>query len=75
MAVISPPERAAAASVTAAPRNLAAALSPLLSGHLLGLSTLGWPLVIGGVLKSADDVGLWRMFEAVRPPEETPTAR
>ena len=48
MAVVSPAERPAAASVTAVPRSLAAALSPLLSGYLLGLSPFGWPLVIGG---------------------------
>lgn len=70
MAVVSPAERPAAASVTAVPRSLAAALSPLLSGYLLGLSTFGWPLVIGGVLKGIYDLGLWRMFKAVRPPEE-----
>jgi len=71
MAVVSPAERPAAASVTAVPRSLAAALSPLLSGYLLGLSTFGWPLVIGGVLKAIYDVGLWKLFKAVLPPEET----
>lgn len=70
MAVVSPEERPAAASVTAVPRSLATALSPLLSGWLLGLSTFGWPLVIGGALKGIYDIGLWRMFKAVRPPEE-----
>lgn len=70
MAVVRPEERPAAASVTSVPRSLAAALSPLLSGYLLGLSTFGWPLVIGGVLKSLYDVGLLVMFRAVRPPEE-----
>ena len=64
MAVVSPAERPAAASVTAVPRSLAAALSPLLAGYLLGLSTFGWPLVIGGVLKGIYDVGLWRLFRA-----------
>ena len=48
MAVVSPGERAAAASVTAVPRSLASALSPALAGYLLGLSAFGWPLVIGG---------------------------
>ena len=51
MAVVSPAERPAAASVTAVPRSLAAALSPLLSGWLLTLSAFGWPLVIAGALK------------------------
>jgi len=70
MAVVTPAERPAAASVTAVPRSLAAALSPLLSGWLLTLSAFGWPLVIGGVLKGVYDIGLWIMFRGVRPPEE-----
>jgi MFS family permease len=75
MAVISPPERPAAASVTAVPRSLAAALSPLLSGWLLSLSVFGWPLVIGGVLKGVYDVLLLLMFKAVHPPEEADRQR
>lgn len=75
MAVVSPAERPAAASVTAVPRSLAAALGPLPAGYLLGLSTFGWPLVIGGVLKGLYDVLLLLMFRATRPPEETLTER
>lgn len=71
MAVVTPMERPAAASVTSVPRSLAAALSPLLSGFLLGLSVFGWPLVIGGALKGLYDLLLLRMFQAVRPPEES----
>lgn len=70
MAVVTPAERPAAASVTSVPRSLASATSPLLSGYLLGLSTFGWPLVIGGVLKGAYDLLLLGMFAKVRPPEE-----
>ncbi len=73
MAVVSPAERSAAASVTAVPRSLAAALSPLLSGYLFSLSVFGWPLVIGGALKGLYDLGLLVMFRAVRPPEEQPS--
>ena len=75
MAVVSPAERPAAASVTAVPKSRAAALSPLLSGWLLGLSSFGWPLVIAGVLKGAYDIGLWVMFRGVRPPEEADRRR
>jgi MFS family permease len=71
MAVVPPPERPAAASVTAVPRSLASAASPLLSGYLLGISTFGWPLVIAGLLKGVYDLLLLRMFAQVRPPEET----
>src|SRR5436309_3284429 len=52
MAVVTPAERPAAASVTAAPRSIAGAASPVLAGYLLGLSSFGWPLVIGGSLNS-----------------------
>jgi MFS family permease len=72
MAVVSPAERSAAASVTAVPRSLASALSPIFAGYLLGLSLFGWPLVVGGVLKIVYDLMLLKMFRAVRPPEERP---
>jgi MFS family permease len=70
MAVVTPSERPAAASVTAAPRSLAGAASPVLAGYLLGLSGFGWPLVIGGGLNSLYDLLLLYMFRKVRPPEE-----
>jgi len=71
MAVVTPAERAAAASVTSVPRSLAAALSPSISGYMLGLSAFGWPLVIGGALKAIYDLLLLAMFRRVRPPEES----
>ena len=70
MAVVPPAERPAAASVTAAPRTLASAISPLASGYLLSISTFGWPLVIGGTLKGIYDLLLLAMFAMVPPPEE-----
>src|SRR5262249_32118297 len=60
----------AAASITAAPRSFAAAASPVLAGYLLGVSSFGWPLVIGGSLNSLYDLLLLFMFRKVRPPEE-----
>jgi MFS family permease len=71
MAVVSPPERAAAASVTAVPRSIAAALSPGIAGYLLAWSPFGAPLVICGALKIAYDLLLLGMFRRVKPPEET----
>jgi hypothetical protein len=62
MAVVPPEERAAAASVTNVPRSLTAAISPLIAGSLLQVSTFGWPLVIGGVLKIAYDLMLLAGF-------------
>jgi MFS family permease len=70
MAVVEPEERPAAASVTAVPRSLAAAVAPLLSGWLLSASVFGWPLVTGGLLKIGYDLLLLRGFTKVKPPEE-----
>ncbi|MGH8713830.1 MAG: MFS transporter [Casimicrobiaceae bacterium] len=70
MAVVSPGERAAAASVTSVPRSLASATSPLLAGWLLGISSFGWPLAIAGALKIAYDLLLLATCRRVRPAEE-----
>lgn len=70
MAVVTPGERAAAASVTAVPRSLASTASPMLAGSLLAVSGFGWPLLIAGALKIVYDILLLAMFHKVRPPEE-----
>ena len=70
MAIVLPAERTAAASITSVPRSLASAVSPFLAGYLLGVSTFGWPLLIGGAVKIVYDVLLLAMFRKVRPPEE-----
>jgi predicted MFS family arabinose efflux permease len=70
MAVVTPPERPAAASITNVPRSLASATAPLGAGWLLEHSSFGWPLVVGGSLKIAYDLLLLAMFRNVRPPEE-----
>ena len=62
MAVVTPPERAAAASFTAVPRSLAAASSPTLAGLLFAGGWFAAPLVACGVLKIAYDLALWRSF-------------
>lgn len=72
MAIVTPPERAAAASVTSVPRSLASAASPALAGWMLALGPFGWPLVAAGALKVVYDLLLLGMFHRVRPPEETP---
>jgi MFS family permease len=71
MAVVSPGERAAAASFTSVPKTFASSIGPLIAGYLLGVSGFGWPLVIGGGLKIAYDLLLLATFRSVRPPEET----
>ena len=70
MAVVTPPERAAAASVTALPRSLASAVAPMLAGWLFALSPFGWPLVAAGGLKAIYDLLLLLLFRRHKPPEE-----
>lgn len=70
MAVVTPAERAAAASFTAIPRSLASAASPIVAGSLLAASSFGWPLIVAGGLKIVYDLLLLGMFRKVRPPEE-----
>ena len=70
MAIVAPPERPAAASITSVPRSLAAAASPFLAGYMLSVSTFGWPLIAAGAVKIVYDLLLLAMFRNVRPPEE-----
>jgi len=70
MAVVTPPERPAAASVTAVPRSLASSLSPALAGALLTTSFTGLPLVVCGALKIIYDITLLFSFRHTKPPEE-----
>ena len=70
MAVVTPEERPAAASVTAVTRSLASAISPAIAGALLSTTVTGIPLVICGVLKIAYDVALLYSFRHIKPPEE-----
>ena len=68
MAVVTPQERAAAASFTAVPRSLAAAVGPSLGGVLFAAGWLAAPLVASGMLKIAYDLGIWRAFRQVSLP-------
>jgi hypothetical protein len=70
MAVVTPPERPAAASVTAVPRSLASSLSPALTGVLLSSSFLNLPLILCGTLKIVYDIVLLFSFRHIKPPEE-----
>jgi len=70
MAVVTPAERTAAASITAVPRSLASSISPAVSGALLGTSFAALPLVICGVLKIIYDLSLLLSFRHIKPPEE-----
>lgn len=62
MAVVTEPERAAAASFTSVPRSLAASASPALAGALFGAAGGALPLVVCGGLKIVYDLLLLRQF-------------
>jgi MFS family permease len=68
MAVVTPQERAAAASFTAVPRSLAAAVSPALGGALLASGWLAAPLIACGLLKITYDLAIWRAFRQAALP-------
>ena len=70
MAVVTPAERTAAASVTAVPRSLASSISPAISGFMLAGPFSALPLVVCGALKIGYDLALLRMFRHTKPPEE-----
>jgi MFS family permease len=70
MAVVTPAERTAAASVTAVPRSLASSISPAFAGMLLTLPFAGLPLVLCGSLKIIYDLVLLYAFRHIKPPEE-----
>lgn len=69
MGVVTPPERAAAASFTAVPRSLAAAISPTLAGALFAAGFISTPLIACGLLKIGYDLALWRAFR-LHPPKD-----
>lgn len=68
MAVVEPDERSAAAGVTGIARSIGAALSPSITGYLLGVPALyAVPFFISGGLKIIYDLALWREFRSAKP--------
>lgn len=72
MAVVAPAERTAAAAATNVVRNIAQAITPVLSGIAMQTVSLGLPFLLGGGLKVVYDLALFAMFRTMRPPEERP---
>jgi predicted MFS family arabinose efflux permease len=72
MAVVRPSERTYASGVTNVTRNVAWAVGPSFAGAVMQHVALAGPLVIGGLLKIAYDLLLFRSFRHLRPPEEQP---
>ncbi|MGK7864983.1 MFS transporter [Falsiroseomonas sp. E2-1-a4] len=70
MAVVTPPERTAAASFTAVPRSLAAAAGPAIAGAIIAAGYTTAPFILCGVLKIAYDLALLWAFRHVKPSEE-----
>jgi predicted MFS family arabinose efflux permease len=65
MAVVEDREREAAASLTNMSRTLAQAVSPALTGWLMGALALSAPFVLGGALKIVYDLLLYATFRHV----------
>lgn len=70
MAVVPPTARTYASGMTNVTRNAGWAIGPLLGGTAMQHVTLAAPLFIGGALKIAYDLMLYRSFRHLRPPEE-----
>jgi len=65
MALVPPSERTAAAAVTNTARYLTRPAGPALAGLLQPLG-LAIPFLVAGVVKSAYDLALWRLFRPVQ---------
>jgi MFS family permease len=66
MAVVADHEREAAASLTNLTRTVAQAITPTLTGWVMQAIALSAPFVLGGTLKIAYDIALWRTFRDVK---------
>ena len=78
MAVVPPSARTYASGMTNVARNAGWAIGPLVGGTVMQHLALAAPLFIGGALKIAYDLTLYRLFRHLRPPEEQagrPSAR
>lgn len=71
VAVVDPDERSAAGGVTGIARTISSAPAPLISTPLMAIPELAsLPFFAAGTLKIAYDLLLYRLFVALRPPEE-----
>ena len=70
MAIVRPNERTLASGVTSVTRNLGWAAGPSVAGLVMQHLAMAAPLYIGGSLKIAYDLILYRSFRKIRPPEE-----
>jgi len=70
MAIVPPHRRTYASGITNFTRTLGWAIGPPIAGFIMKNVVLAAPLFIGGGMKIAYDLVLYRSFRHVRPPEE-----
>jgi hypothetical protein len=81
VAVVAPDERSAAQGVIGFARSVASIASPYLTGLFLSAPALiNLPFILAGGLKITYDLLLYKVFIAIKPPEEhaqdaAPTSR
>ena len=62
VSIVKPNERSGAIAVSGAVRGMAAAAGPVITGAAIQAAALGLPFVLGGVIKSLYDLGLYIGF-------------
>lgn len=70
VAIVEEDERTASAGITNLSRNIAQAISPSITGYIIGILSLSAPFIIGGVLKILYDISLYINFRKIKPSEE-----
>lgn len=70
MAVVKPEERTFASGITSLVRLGGWAVGPFAAGALMQGVALATPLIVGGAMKIAYDLMLYRSFRHLKPPEE-----
>ena len=70
VAVVEEDERTASAGITNLSRNIAQAISPSITGYIIGVLSLSAPFIIGGLLKILYDITLYINFRKIKPAEE-----
>ncbi|MGZ5510925.1 MAG: MFS transporter [Nitrososphaeraceae archaeon] len=70
VAVVEEDERTASAGITNLSRNIAQAISPSITGYIIGFLSLSAPFIIGGLLKILYDITLYITFRKIKPAEE-----
>ena len=73
VAVVRPEERTFASGITQLARMGASAAAPGIAGFLMRFLSQSAPLYVGGAMKIAYDLLLWRALRNVKPPEERAT--